>query len=135
MPSKKIPKIEIVSINNPKWALIIDGKCKIIADDIFEYKLFDRGKKVAIIFEQGGTIKLAVAHLDEPITEFADFEPAPTPNFSIVLAGKKEDKEVIAVFRSGGLFYVLHSDTMKKICQLPDEKAANELVDARGILI
>jgi gamma-glutamylcyclotransferase (GGCT)/AIG2-like uncharacterized protein YtfP len=129
MPNKKIkpPKTEKLKAKNNKWSLVVNGEIKLTAGDIFEYRLFDAGKKIAVIYEENKKIKFAVFHLDEKVSAYIDLKPQPSPGYAIIIEGHYANANIAVHFRSRNKFYILHSGTM--IIKGPfNEKTANELV-------
>jgi len=131
MPNKKIklPRVEKLEVKKNKWSLAINGEVKLVANDIFEYRFFDAGKKIAVIYEEGKKIKFAVYHLNEKVSAYTDLKPQPSPGYAIIIEGHCANANIVVHFQSRNKFYILHSGTMT-IKGPFNEKTANELIGA-----
>ena len=98
--------------NESKAELIINGKKRLSVDEIFDYRLFYNGEKMAVTYQYNGNVDFAIIEITRPISSHLALNPPPDPGFRIVIETAPESKKATAHFRSGGEFYIARDNMM-----------------------
>ncbi|MFA5133822.1 MAG: hypothetical protein WC459_03405 [Patescibacteria group bacterium] len=136
MAKNKLPKL-LVKWKNNQGVLFIKTKKKqkmaFAADEIFERRLFDSGKKIAIIFKKNEKIGFAVIGVhgkDRTPKSEIYLSPDPQPGYVIALRVKTQEVYATVHFQSCGKFYMINSRNMKILGPM-QEDVAGELLESR----
>lgn len=111
-----MPKNEVTKVRqDEKERLFLDGKLKIIANTIFEYKLFKNGKRLAAICaDDKNDIFVVFIHTNKNEMDKATLMPKPRPGFAMHLLGRYDDQEMrVGYVGTDNKCYILFSFSLK----------------------
>lgn len=126
-----MPTVKIDTESEKFNQLVVDGKALIQADEIFEFKLFAKGKRIAVVYKTNDSIFIGFIELDRSVSVHVELLPTPPPGFVLRFLGKPENTtlEVLYPGPNGNYYLITNNNFRPKI--IPESKLDDFLANRK----